>query len=425
MHTLAKRAGAGIFVFLDDFGEVRCEQPRLLTGGLKVRILLAEAYDPAVAGSSQNPATASVALTVQTVPFASVPVDQATTENQALTFSSANANAITIGDTGPSTTPLTVTLLVSNGTLTLAQTTGLTVSAGTATNSASVTFTGLASDINSALDGLVYTPAANFTGTDTLNVSTDDPQSAANGLTDAEQVGIAVTAPAPAPTSVTIMDQGISTSPLETDDQTPLILTSDGGDNIVITEPDPNAVLTVTLSVADGTLELAQTSNLTFTQGTGTGDATMTFTGTQADVDAALDGLTYTPNTSFAGTDTIVISVNDPVTMSIPVTVTYPAPTVTVPDDMTVSADTPVTFPVSASSPAGIASVQWSFSYFNEDYVVDPTLTTLTPTYTFAHYGQYDVQLTVTANDGQVSEAGFPVTVTEVPPRPRSPIRGR
>ncbi len=373
------------------------------------------AYDPAVAGGSRNPATGSLALAVQTVPFAYVPDDQSTPENQALTFSAADGNAITVGDTGPGNTELTVTLSVGDGTLTLVQTTGLAITAGTATASAAVTFTGLASAIDSALDGLVYTPTANVTGTDTLTVSCDDPQSAANGLTDSEQVGIAVAAPGAALTGVTISDPSISTSPLDTDDQTPLTLSSDDGDNIVIAEPNPNAVLTVTLSVADGTLALSQTSNLTFTQGTGTGNAVMTFSGTQANVDAALDGLTYTPNTTFAGTDTIAVS-GGGVSMSIPVTVTYPAPTVTVPAAMTVNAGTPVAFPATASSPAGIASYQWSINYANEGYVVNPSLTTLTPTYTFAHYGPYDVLLTVTAKDGQVAQADIPVTVAEVAP---------
>ena len=44
----------------------------------------------------------------------------------------------------------------------------------------------------------------------------------------------------------------------------------------------------ITMSVAQGRLTLAQTTGLTFTVGDGTSDAAMTFTGTVANVNAAL-----------------------------------------------------------------------------------------------------------------------------------------
>ena len=50
---------------------------------------------------------------------------------------------------------------------------------------------------------------------------------------------------------------------------------------------------------------------LTFSTGDGTADATMTFTGTVAEVNAVLDGLTYTPNAGYVGSDTLTITTDD------------------------------------------------------------------------------------------------------------------
>jgi VCBS repeat-containing protein len=59
---------------------------------------------------------------------------------------------------------------------------------------------------------------------------------------------------------------------------------------------DPDTpVLSVTLQAVNGTLSLPQTNGLTFTQGNGQTSQTMMFSGTQADINAALAELTFTP----------------------------------------------------------------------------------------------------------------------------------
>ena len=68
--------------------------------------------------------------------------------------------------------------------------------------------------------------------------------------------------------------------------------------------------LKVTLSVAHGTLTLAQTTNLSFLSG-GNRQGSMTFTGLQADVNAALNGLAYEPTGLFTGRDTLGLTVDD------------------------------------------------------------------------------------------------------------------
>src|SRR5260370_1430594 len=103
-----------------------------------------------------------------------MPSAQSTNANTTLAFSSANGNAVSVSDSDSGGNPEQVTLSVNNGTLTLAQTTGLTFSVGTGTNDASMTFTGTLASINAALNGLAYNPRSNCVGGDTLTVSTND-----------------------------------------------------------------------------------------------------------------------------------------------------------------------------------------------------------------------------------------------------------
>ncbi|MBT9595086.1 MAG: DUF4347 domain-containing protein, partial [Vitreoscilla sp.] len=72
-----------------------------------------------------------------------------------------------------------------------------------------------------------------------------------------------------------------------------------------------SAPVQVTLAVAHGTLSLSQTSGLTFVIGNGTNNATMTFNGTQAAVNAALDGMQYRPTADYLGSDQLDLSIND------------------------------------------------------------------------------------------------------------------
>ena len=72
-----------------------------------------------------------------------------------------------------------------------------------------------------------------------------------------------------------------------------------------------NNALEVTLSVANGTLNLGSTAGLTFTVGSGVNDTAMTFRGTAAAINAALDGLQFTPITDFNGAVVLNLFVSD------------------------------------------------------------------------------------------------------------------
>ncbi|KJV05959.1 DUF4347 domain-containing protein [Methylocucumis oryzae] len=66
----------------------------------------------------------------------------------------------------------TVTITVTNGTLNLASTTGLSGLTGNGTNNLS--FTGSLTNVNNALNGMTFTPTADFNGTATVALNTND-----------------------------------------------------------------------------------------------------------------------------------------------------------------------------------------------------------------------------------------------------------
>src|SRR5262249_32631518 len=90
-----------------------------------------------------------------------------------------------------------------------------------------------------------------------------------------------------------------------------LTFSTSRGDAIDIA--DPNATSTsdsLTLTSTHGTLRLATTSGLKFTSGANR-SSSMTVTGTLANMNAALNGLIFTPTSRFTGTATITIGVKD------------------------------------------------------------------------------------------------------------------
>ncbi len=153
--------------------------------------------DPGTVGGSTAYSTATDVIDVTVTPVYDAPVNtvpgaQATGTNTDLVFSALNANQIRVTD--GDNTNLTVTLTVTNGTLTLAGTSGLTFSTGDGTADTTMTFIGLPSAINAALDGLIYKPTAGFTGSSTFTILTSD-----GTTSDSDTVTTTVAAPTGAP----------------------------------------------------------------------------------------------------------------------------------------------------------------------------------------------------------------------------------
>jgi hypothetical protein len=101
---------------------------------------------------------------VARAPVNSVPLAQTTPEDTPLVFSGLNTppNGLSVSDADAG--PLTVSLSVTNGTLSLSRTTGLTFDFG-ANNTGSFRVSGSQADLNAALEGLRFVPDANFNST--------------------------------------------------------------------------------------------------------------------------------------------------------------------------------------------------------------------------------------------------------------------
>ncbi len=307
----------------------------------------------------------------------------------------------------------TVQLGVGNGTLTVTLQGAASISAG-ANGSSTLTLAGPQADLNATLATLVYQGASNYSGADTLTVTSTD----SNAVSDVDTVALTVTAQNDPPAlatntgstvlegdidtitsaelSVTDPDQAAaqmvysvgtlptnghlerSTAPgvaitsftqaeinagllryvhdgseTATDSFTftvndgaggsigattftitvapsndaptntvpglqtvtggnPLVFSLANGTQLAISDVDAlGGTIQVTLTSPDGLLTLSGTAGLTFNVGDGTADPTMTFTGTVASVNTALNGMQFAAASSFSGQTTLQLATND------------------------------------------------------------------------------------------------------------------
>ncbi len=143
------------------------------------------------------------------------------------------------------------------------------------------------------------TPLANASGTTTVTLTV----TAANGRSVTDSFVYSVTA---------INDAPVNSVPAAqtTVRNTPLVFSAANSNAITVADVDSGDAR-VTLAAANGTLTLGTTAGLAFTSGDGTDDATMTFTGTLANINVALSGLTFTPAQGFNGAASVQITTDD------------------------------------------------------------------------------------------------------------------
>ncbi|MGV3526459.1 MAG: beta strand repeat-containing protein [Candidatus Sericytochromatia bacterium] len=223
-----------------------------------------------------------------------------------LTFASFGGTPLSADDDGPT---LTVTLTPSNGTVTRANNnpapTGVTQT-GEGTPESPFVVSGPKAGVNSFLAtiGAVYTPPQGFSGPASVTVTTRDQ----GGLEDIDVVDINVLAPPSNTFNGTPSFPAALASP---DPETPiaarpsgaLALNSANSRQLGITSYPATANVTVNLSVPSGTLSLGSTSNLTVT---GNNSGAVMLRGTQANLNAALATLSYTPAAGAVAEPTLV-----------------------------------------------------------------------------------------------------------------------
>ena len=268
-----------------------------------------------------------IAITVNPVndaPINTVPGAQSVAEDTILPIA-----GVSVADIDSSA--LTTTLSVAHGIL------NVTAGAGvTGNGSASVTIAGTAAQINAALAGLTYTGSLDFNGADTLTVATSD-----GTAVDTDTIAITVNP---------VNDAPINTVPGAQSVAEDTVLPIAG---VSVADVDGDA-LTTTLSVANGILNVTAGTGVT-----GNGTASVTITGTAAQINAALTGLAYTGNLDFNGGDTLTVATNDGTAtdtdlIAITVNAVNDAPINTVPGAQTVAEDTAL--PIAGVSVADIDS---------------------------------------------------------------------
>jgi len=174
----------------------------------------------------------------------------------------------------------------------------------TGANMSTLTITGLVAAVNASLAGLSYTPALDYSGPDMLNVTVDDLGHTGGGSqTQSGSVTLNVTPINDAP-KITA-----PTTDVVTMENTALEFLASGPNKIAVDDVD-NGTLTVGLTVTHGTLDLKTTTGLTFNSG-GDNMAAMNFTGTLAQINAALNGMLYNPTQDYEGPATLGITVTD------------------------------------------------------------------------------------------------------------------
>lgn len=257
---------------------------------------------------------------INSAPDAVTPSSVSASEDTPYTFSGGVISASDLIDDATNASTVSVTVSVTNGTLTLSTTAGLTFAPIGPTNDgtadATLTFSGSVANVNASLNGLIYNPLLNFNGSDTLTLMVNDlgnidwrepapSTTSVHALTDTSTTNISVAAVNDAPIN---LYNGVSTFPASaisalerttfTFDSLNVISVSD------VDTAETIGLLQVTLTTVngmftDGTITLPSITGLSFSVGDGDNDTTMTFTGTISSINAALSALEFDPNSLF------------------------------------------------------------------------------------------------------------------------------
>ncbi len=206
---------------------------------------------------------------------------------------------------------------------------------------------------------------------------------------------------------------------------------STGNSNALTVADEEASTVQLTLNVSHGTLTLASSSGLTFSSGDGSSDASMTFSGSTAAVNTAMNGLSYAPtaNSSSAATLTLITSdlgasgaggtLTDTDTVTITVTAVNDAPIITSTAGTTATEDTLYTYTASVTDVDDAndgVNLTWSLSNAPTGMSVSNTgVVTWTPTEGVSTSGAVTLSVGDGHEDGAVDATElFTIAVTAV-----------
>ena len=155
---------------------------------------------------------------------------------------------------------------------------------------------------------LTYTSAPDASGSALITVVLKDNGGTANGGQDTSK-----------PHNFTITVNPVNDSPVNVlpnqqsvTENSVLTFSAANSNRITVSDVDAgSAIVQVSLSVNNGVLTLGSSAGLTFSLGDGTSDSEMVFRATIANINTALNGMTYKPIAGFSGFSTLGISTDD------------------------------------------------------------------------------------------------------------------
>jgi len=226
-------------------------------------------------------------------PTNTVPSGQTGYVSSSKYFTEAGGNRLLLRDVD---TPLvTATLTTTNGTLSVVQNPGVIVSHN-GTNR--VIVVGSVDNINRAMNGMRLDPETGFSGTAVVTLRTSDGHTP---ISNSFTVAISGVAPPPPPQPpMNYVDPAARSTAYETNYTFP-------ANSISVYDADsPN--VTVTLAVTGGTAAIYTAGGSVLT---GNGSPNVTISGTQAQVNTALNSMVFMPTTTFSGVARITMTTSD------------------------------------------------------------------------------------------------------------------
>lgn len=247
--------------------------------------------------------TKTMTLTVNPVndaPVVTVPGSITVTEDVASVLS-----GISFSDVDAGSASVIVGFSVPSGTLLATDGGGVIV---TGSGTGGLTLSGALADINAfiAASNLTYKTAQDATASVALTVSVNDNgNTGGSSQTDTKTVTLNVTAVNDAPVNSV-------PAPQTAQQGIPLAFNDANGNAISISDVDAgSSLMMVNLSAINGTLSLGSTSGVTLVIGTGTDSSVIGLMGSQANINAVLQTLTFKPNTGFLGNASLTIQSDD------------------------------------------------------------------------------------------------------------------
>jgi CSLREA domain-containing protein len=158
-----------------------------------------------------------------------------------------------------------------------------------------------------ATGSISFKPLADANGFATITLTLKDDGGNANGGVDTVVRTFVVQV-----NPVNDAPVNIVPGPQTVGENSTVVFAFSNSNSILVTDVDAaGSQVKVTLTATNGVITLANTAELAFLVGDGTADPTMTFVGSLTNINAAIQGLTFTPPNGFSGAASLQIITND------------------------------------------------------------------------------------------------------------------